>query len=168
MQLFKGCRTLTIIEPREKAQLTKVVSPLKRFGRYSNTHKENRDFLLKIASQIPSLYSVCRVGRWWGFERLILSTKSRFSLRVLEWRPNLFRGETTLVSYAFSRSWIVVNIRQPLRDRNFSWFFGVQKPGPPPAREVSLMMKTYLSKKLEKTKKTPSVDRVRMTWEKLL
>ena len=41
------------IQLREKTQLTKIVSPLKRFGHHSNTHKENRDFSFKISPSDP-------------------------------------------------------------------------------------------------------------------
>ena len=54
----KSCRTLTTIQPREKSELTKVVLPLKRFGRYSNTLVENRIFVLKISlSPTSPLYT---------------------------------------------------------------------------------------------------------------
>ena len=47
MRFFKSCDTLTTIQLREKTQLTKVVSPLKRFGGPLQTRWDNRNFWLK-------------------------------------------------------------------------------------------------------------------------
>ena len=44
LRFFVCCDTLTTIQLREKTQLTKVVSPLKRFVRTTQSHRDNRDF----------------------------------------------------------------------------------------------------------------------------
>ena len=47
MWFYKSCDTLTTIQLGEKTQLTKVVSPLKRFGGPLQTRWDNRNFWLK-------------------------------------------------------------------------------------------------------------------------
>ena len=66
-------------------------------------------------------------GCSWFFTR-----KLRLSQPACGGSPNLFRAETTLVGCVFSRSWIVVNVRQHLKIRIFSNFWGPQNPFPPP------------------------------------
>ena len=123
MRFRKGYRMLTTNQPCEKTQLTKVVSPLKRFGRHSNTHRENRNFLLKNSLSDPPQPSTPQTPHREGIWGANFEWKTRFSSWVFEWWPNLFRGETTLVSCVFLLGWIVVNARQPLWNRNFSWIF---------------------------------------------
>ena len=56
LRFFFCCDTLMTIQPREKTQLTKVVSPLKRFGRHLSGRGDNRIFGAKI-SVIRSTFS---------------------------------------------------------------------------------------------------------------
>ena len=48
MRFYKSCHTLSTIQPRKKTQLTKFVSPLKKFDFYSNTLVQNRIFVHRI------------------------------------------------------------------------------------------------------------------------
>ena len=119
---FKSCDTLTTIQLREKTQLTKVVSPLKRFGRHLSGREDNRIFRAKISVTCSSFS--CRFGGGGLLHQSMrfFTLKMRLAPLSCKWRPNLFRSETTLVSCVFPRSWIVVKVWQQLKNQHFHDF----------------------------------------------
>ena len=129
MRFYKSCDTLTTIQLGEKTQLTKVVSALKRFGDPLQARWDNRDFWDFLGPRRGPCAEPLRGSRGW-----FLSQKLRLSQRACRGSPNLFRGETTLVSCVFSPSWIVVKVSQLLKNRIFWLFLGGPGWGgsPPP------------------------------------
>ena len=115
---FASCDTLTSIQPWEKLQLTKVVSSLKKFDHYPKALRENRNFMLQKCLSDALLPP--QVWAMWGAQvwNSALMNKNKFCLILLEWRPNIFRSERTLVRCIFSLGWILVKVSLLLQNHD--------------------------------------------------
>ena len=107
----------------------------------SAVFKENRDFEVKISLWGAPHRASCRGAS----QRLIFTSKSRFSYRGSIGRTNLFRSTKQIVLSFLRRSWFGVRVWLHSKKSQFWNFLGVGCPGAPPGPVSLSFRRTKIS-----------------------